>query len=69
MGRMAQSPWFLAIAGVALLAALAGIAFSVHVVRTEGIEGLWRRKRTWIEGTQPSLKPALDEAEKGARRL
>jgi hypothetical protein len=51
---------------VVALAAI-GLAVSLSIVRREGIEGLWNRKKDWIEKTQPGLAPSVDKAEKAVR--
>ena len=50
--------------GVALgaLAAL-GLVVAGYIVSQEGWDGLWRRKREFIEGRNPEFGPALDRLE------
>ena len=47
-----------------LLAALFGLAVTLDIVRKEGWEGFWNRKRTILESTHPESGPLVDEAEK-----
>ena len=53
-----------AVAFFVLLAALFGVALTLDIVRKEGWEGLWYRKRSVLESTHPETGPVLDEAEK-----
>jgi hypothetical protein len=58
-----KSPWPLLIGVLFGCIAVAGISTSVYLVKTEGIEGIWKRKRQFIEGSNPELKPLLDDVD------
>ncbi len=47
-----------------VLIAIIGLGFGLNIVRTEGWEGVWKRKRDFIERAHPEASPVLDEAEK-----
>lgn len=57
-----RSAWPIVVFSV-LLAVLFGIAITLDLVRKEGWEGLWKRKRSVLESTHPEAGPVLDEAE------
>lgn len=40
-----------------------GLGFGLNIVRTEGWEGVWKRKRDFIDKTHPEAGPILDKAE------
>jgi hypothetical protein len=52
------------VAIVALVAAAVGLAITVQIVREEGWDGLWQKKRGFIEKSHPETGPALDKAER-----
>ena len=55
---------------VLVCAAIVGIGIGLNIVGIEDWEGLWKRKRGFVESAHPESKPLLDEAEqraKGAR--
>ncbi len=67
MNGKSKRRWIAVVLVVGLAAAFLGLGYSIKVVRTEGFEGLWNRKKRWIESTQPSLKPAVDEVDEAVR--
>lgn len=60
---MAARKVWIAIGGVVLLFAIAGMLFALSIVRNEGWEGLWKRKRSFVESTHPEASPVLEKAE------
>ena len=61
--KRGESPWTMIVAIVVCLA-IAGFVVSLTIVRTDGWEGLWNKKKDFITKTQPGAGPVLDEAEK-----
>jgi hypothetical protein len=61
--KRGESPWPVIVAVVVCLA-IAGLVVFLNIVRTEGWEGLWNKKKEYITNTQPGAGPVLDEAEK-----
>jgi hypothetical protein len=45
-----------------------GISISLAIVRNEGFEGLWKRKRNVIEAGRPEARPVLDKLEQGVKK-
>jgi hypothetical protein len=54
------------ILGIVMVFAALGIGVSLYTLKAEGVDGLWKRKRNFVEGHLPVAKPALDETEKAA---
>lgn len=52
--------------GCAMLVAL---PFGVKILREEGMEGVFKRKRAFFNEVAPEATPALDEAEKATRKM
>ena len=50
-------------AGIALFLAFIGIVISISIVRREGWDGLWKRKKGFLESTHPETGPLWDKAE------
>lgn len=59
--------WSKGLVGAAILLALLGFTITAVIVREEGWEGLWRRKREWVDSNHPVLSPVMDEAERRVR--
>lgn len=59
---MTKRSWTIVL-GVVLLLAMIGLGFGLNIVRTEGWEGVWKRKRDFIDKTHPEAGPILDKAE------
>lgn len=62
-----QRRWIQIVIGVVALLALIGLGATGYLVKKEGWDGLWKRKRQWVEANHPGASPALDEAEKRLR--
>ena len=58
---------WVAVVGISLCLAILGIAITLSIVQNEGWEGLWKRKRGFLESTHPESGPVIDQAEKRAR--
>jgi hypothetical protein len=54
------------ILGIVMGFAALGIGMSLYTLNTEGVDGFWKRKRSFVESHLPMAKPALDETEKAA---
>ena len=53
---------------VLAIAALVGFSITANVVRKEGWNGLWDRKKDFIRSTVPGSDPALERAEEALRQ-
>jgi hypothetical protein len=56
------------IVGIVLALAAIGLTISMSIIRKEGIEGLWNRKKDFIKKGHPEAGPILDEAERQVRK-
>ncbi len=56
-------PWTV-LAALVAIAAFIGADFALNVVRREGWQGLWTRKKDFVKTIEPKAGPALDEVEK-----
>ncbi|MGI8924235.1 MAG: hypothetical protein ACR2HJ_09415 [Fimbriimonadales bacterium] len=63
---MTKKAWTVLV-GVVLVLALIGLGLGLNIVRTEGWEGVWKRKKDFIRDTHPEAAPMLDEAERRVR--
>jgi hypothetical protein len=50
-----------------ILALLVALPFGARILREEGMEGVWNRKRANIEKFVPDAAPVLDEVEKSVK--
>jgi hypothetical protein len=68
--RMPKRSWSIAIPVTLVVVCLivaVGLAVSGAIVRKEGFEGIWSRKKSWIKQAQPGLAPSVDRAERIVR--
>lgn len=59
--------WWVRLGFALGLLSVLGVAWAGYVVSEQGWEGLWERKRGFIEGRNPEFGPALDHLEEAAR--
>ncbi len=52
---------------VIVFAVMIALPFGVKILREEGFDGIWKRKRANIERVMPEASPVLDKAEKSLR--
>ncbi len=48
--------------------AVIGLGFALNIVRREGLENIWKRKKAIIEKTHPVARPFIDDAENRVRK-
>lgn len=64
--KKSRRPWPVVLAFLAI-ATLLGLGYGLNIVRKEGWEGLWHRKKALIKSAKPDAGPMLDEAERRAK--
>jgi hypothetical protein len=52
---------------IIIFAVIIALPFGAKILREEGMEGVWSRKRANIERVVPDAAPVLDEVEKSAK--
>ncbi len=58
-----KNKWLLGVTAFVFFGVLAGLLIAGEIVRREGFEGLWRRKRNAVETIKPESAPLVDKME------
>jgi hypothetical protein len=53
------------VATVVVCLAAIGISVALSIVRTEGVDGLWKRKRGVVEAAHPGSGVVMDKVQRG----
>ena len=62
MKRSRRNPWTIVLSVLACLLVF-GLSIAASIVRTEGLDGLFDRKRDAVKAVAPNAVPVVDEIE------